>query len=238
MKNPLFLLRVILASLLFDALFFFFTALCSVIAWLVLRFSNRERFVAFALLWMKSVRWLEENLLGIRTRMEGQENLPPAPYILAAKHQSMWETLKLVLWFDNIVIVLKAQLLELPLWGPCVRSYGAIPVARSRKASDLQKMLDAARNLIAQRRPLVIFPQGTRVHPGEKKPYHRGVAVLYEELRLPVVPLILNSGEFWGRHAFLKYPGTVTVRILPLIPPGLSRDELMHRLEAALEMRV
>jgi 1-acyl-sn-glycerol-3-phosphate acyltransferase len=225
-----------LRSLIFDLFFYSWTAVASLIASLLVALKvPRPVFLAFAFFWIKSTAAAERFILGLSGELKGFDTLPPAPYIIAAKHQSAWETFKLPLWFDGAVIVLKEQLLRLPLWGPCVRLYGAIPVARSRKASDLRMMLDAATEYAKAGRPIVIFPQGTRVKPGVKKPYHRGVAVLYEHLNIPVVPLRLNSGNFWGRSAFLKSAGVITVEVLPAIPPGLPRDELMARIEAALE---
>ena len=112
-----------------------------------------------------------------------------------------------------------------------------MPVDRKGGGKALRKMVAQARRVIAEGRPLVIFPEGTRVAPGDQRPYHPGVAALYSQLDVPVVPVALNSGCFWGRRSFAKRPGTITLEFLPKIEPGLQRKEFLQRLEAAIEGR-
>jgi 1-acyl-sn-glycerol-3-phosphate acyltransferase len=166
--------------------------------------------------------------------------LPEKPFIAAVQHQSAWEAMQVPIWFPDAAIVLKQELLDVPLWGPCMNKYGAIPVQRAKKGSDIKRMLRAGETFAQQKRAIVIFPQGTRVKLGETRPYQRGVGVLYEHLNIPVVPIALNSGEYWSRKTlfgFLKIhlPGTVRVTIHPPIPAGLPRDEMMEKLQAAIE---
>jgi len=181
--------------------------------------------------WVTGAYVLEKTILGLDYKMTGQENLPAPPCIIAMQHQSEWETMKLFYWFDNPAIVLKEELLKIPLWGPAMESYGAIAVARSGKASDLKNFLKAASARAKQNRPIIIYPQGTRTPPGTHRELQRGISVLYEHLKIPVVPVALNSGDYWGREAFIKYSGVINVTIHPAIPPGLPREELMARLE-------
>jgi len=171
-------------------------------------------------------------LLGIRTRVEG--TVPKGGVLVAIKHQSMFETTEVALILDTPATVMKYELGRIPLWGRLTRVYGIIPVDRDGGAPALRKMLRAANEAKAEGRPIVIFPEGTRVAPGEKPPLEPGFAGLYRALGLPVVPVALDSGKVWPRRGFLKRPGTVTMRFGPPIPPGLPRAEVEARVHAAI----
>ena len=171
-------------------------------------------------------------LLGIRSRVEGQR--PTAPALVAAKHQSMFETLELVTLLDTPAVVMKRELAEIPLWGRLARRYGIIPVDRAGGAKALRAMLKEAGEAIAEGRPIAIFPEGTRVAPGERPPLQPGFAGLYRALNLPVIPVALDSGRLWPRRGFVKKPGIVTMRFGDPIPPGLKRDEIEARVHEAI----
>jgi 1-acyl-sn-glycerol-3-phosphate acyltransferase len=145
----------------------------------------------------------------------------------------MYETIEMLLWLDRPAVVLKRELADLPGWGWVARRYGVIPVDRTGGAAALRRMLKAAEAAIAAGRPIVIFPEGTRVAPGEQPPLQPGFAGLYRSLRLPVVPVALDSGRLWPREGF-KSPGTVTVCFGEPIPPGLSRAEIEAAVHAAI----
>jgi len=182
--------------------------------------------------WAGIYRWCVRVLLSIRTRVEGA--IPTGNVIVAGKHQSMYETLELVVLLDTPAIVMKRELADIPLWGWLAQRYGIIPVDRGAGASALRHMLRAAEEAKREGRPIVIFPEGTRVPPGERPPLQPGFAGLYRMLKLPVVPLALDSGRVWPRHAFIKNPGTVTFRFGEPIAPGLPRDEIEQRVHAAI----
>jgi len=186
--------------------------------------------------WARVHRWCARLILGIRTRVEGMP--PKGSVLVAVKHQSMYETLEIVLLLDEPALVLKRELADIPLWGRVVRRYGAIPVDRSGGAAALRRMMRAAEAAIAEGRPIVIFPEGTRVPVGAMPPLQPGFAGLYRALGLPVVPVALDSGRLWPRNAFVKRPGIVTMRFGEIVPPGLKRREveaLVHRAINALE---
>lgn len=186
--------------------------------------------------WALFHRYCATWILGIRSRLEGVR--PRGPVFYAAKHQSMYETIELVLLLDMPVPVLKQELADIPFWGWVARRYGAIPVDREGGAKTLRAMVREARQVVAAGRPLLIFPEGTRVAPGEQPPLQPGFAGLYRALGLPVVPVALNSGRLWPRGSFVKRPGIVTVRLAEPIPPGLARDAiepLVHAQINALE---
>ena len=186
----------------------------------------------WAHVWMRGNRWCAAWLLGIRTRIEGE---PPAgPALVAVKHQSMFETFEIILMLNEPAVVLKRELADIPFWGWVVRRYGVIPVVRTGGAAALRRMVRAAETAIAEGRSIVIFPEGTRVPPGEKPPLQPGFAGLYRALKLPVVPVAVDSGRLWPRHRFVKKSGLITMRFAPALPPGLSRPEI----EAAVHQAI
>ena len=188
-------------------------------------------------LWVRGVMWLLARLCGIRYEIRGRERLPPAPFIVASKHQSAWDTLIYAILLEDEAYVMKQELVWFPLFGLFLLKSGVVPVDRAGGSKALRKMVASAKRFVAERRPLVIFPEGTRTPPGSRRPYHPGVAALYRQLDVPVVPVALNSGLAWGRKAFLKKPGTIVLEFLPPIAPGLDRkaflDELQDRIETA-----
>jgi 1-acyl-sn-glycerol-3-phosphate acyltransferase len=171
-------------------------------------------------------------LLGISTRVEGE--VPRGPVLVAVKHQSMYETLEVALLLDTPATVMKSELGRIPLWGRLTRVYGMIPVDRDGGGAALRRLLRAGEEAVAEGRPIVIFPEGTRVAPGESPPLEPGFAGLYRALGLPVVPVALDSGKVWPRRSFVKRPGIVTMRFGDTIPPGLPRKEAEARVHAAI----
>jgi 1-acyl-sn-glycerol-3-phosphate acyltransferase len=195
----------------------------------------RQGVLKVALLWVNSVAWIERHVLGLDYRVIGAENKPKSgAYIVAAKHQSTFETTKLHLIFHDPAIVLKKELLKIPIWGRFLTTTGMIPIDRGAGRRAVGDMLTASQKAVAEGRPIVIFPQGTRVPAGEKRTYKSGVAALYQELGLPIVPLALNSGLFWPRSG-MKHGGTVTFSFLPPIQPGLEPEAALALLEERLE---
>ncbi len=186
-------------------------------------------------LWLHQVEWIERTFGNITYRVIGREYVPEGACIIAAKHQSAWETFKLHLLFGDPAIVLKKELLRIPIWGWYLGRSGMIPIDRAGRAKALSAMMQAAHKAADMGRKIVIFPQGTRVAVGASKPYKSGVVALYQELNLPIVPMALNSGLFWPKNSFIKKPGVITIEFLPPIPPGLPRAAMMERLESELE---
>ena len=227
-------MKLWLRSLVLNIALYGWTAfLC--IALLGTLFLSRQGMISVVRLWLRHLDWIEKHIGGIHYRVIGQENVPPGACIIASKHQSAWETFKLHLLFGDPAIVLKEELLNIPIWGWYVRRAGMIPINRGGHAQALARMMAAAHKAADAGRKIVIFPQGTRVAPGEQKSYKSGVAALYQELTLPVVPMALNSGLLWGKNSFIKKPGLITVEFLPPITPGLTRDEMMTQLRGDLE---
>lgn len=224
------MLRAVVFNLLYVAWTAFIHLLC-----LPLLLGPRSWILLCGRIWVGATLWLLRTVVGLDHRIMGAEFRPKGPAIYAVKHQSAWETLFLAPYLGHPAFVLKRELLNIPLFGWYMRKVGMIAVDRGGKASALKKMVKEAEATFAAGRSIVIFPEGTRTAPGHHKPYQPGIAALYAQLKAPVVPVALNSGLFWGRKAFLKKPGTITLQILPAIPPGLDRKAFMKRLESSIE---
>jgi 1-acyl-sn-glycerol-3-phosphate acyltransferase len=154
------------------------------------------------------------------------------------KHQSAWDTLMLPPLLGDPAVVIKRELQYVPFYGWYATRAGSIFIDRKGGAGSLRRMVASARRAIDAGRPVVIFPQGTRTAPGEPTdahPYQPGVAALYRELDVPLVPVAVNSGLYWGRRAFMKRPGRIVAQFLEPIPPGRPRREVMATLEARIE---
>lgn len=182
--------------------------------------------------WALFHRFCAAAILRIRSRVEGP--VPRGAVLVAAKHQSMFETLEVVLLLDQPAVVMKRQLADIPLFGRVTLLYGCIPVDREGGAAALRRMMRAAEGAIAEGRPIVIFPEGTRVPPGEQPPLQPGFAGLYRALRLPVAPLALDSGRLWPARGLVKRSGIVTMRFGEPIPPGLKRGEIETEVHCAI----
>ncbi len=225
-----------LRSLLFNCAFFGWTALACILA-LPALVMPRIVLVRLGWLWARGIAGLLAVLVGLRyqVRGEGGNARRKGAAIYAFKHQSAWDTLLLPLLLEDPAIILKRELLFIPLFGWYLWKTEQIAIDRRGGAAALKAMLRNARRALAGGRPLAIFPEGTRVAPGQHRPYHPGVAALYGQLELPVIPVALNSGLFWGRRSFLKKPGLMTVEFLPAIAPGLSRKAFLAELERRTE---
>src|SRR6185369_16648409 len=197
--------------------------------------APRRWVVGWARSWIVFILWWLRVTCGLTHRVVGLENLPAGPVIIACKHQSTWETMAFTLLFRNIAIVLKRELLFIPIVGWAMARAGNIAVARGDGASALRGLVRQAKAVIADGRSIVIFPEGTRVALGDNKPYQVGTAALYRQLGVPVVPMALNSGLFWGRRKWIKRPGVITLKVLAPIAPGLSRDAFMQILRERIE---
>ncbi|HEY0835574.1 MAG TPA: 1-acyl-sn-glycerol-3-phosphate acyltransferase [Azospirillum sp.] len=226
---------IFLRSLIFNVAFIVWTALmCVGLLWMLL--LPRDRMMAVVRWYLGSIAWMERTILDLHFEVRGRENLPRGgSYILAAKHQSAWETMKLHLIVDDPAVVLKRELTWIPTWGWYAKKSRMIAVDRGARGRALASLIENSKPVRDEGRPIVIFPQGTRVAPGVYRNYRVGVGVLYEHLGVPIVPVALNAGLYWPRRAFIKRPGTIVVEILPAIPAGLPRQEAMSELENRLE---
>ena len=195
----------------------------------------RSMFRRFVVTWSAGNGVLLRLIAGVRAEIRNRDNRPDGPAIIASKHQSEWEAHVFLHELDDPAYVIKKELSLVPGYGWFSRKVNMIFVDRGGHAKSLRSLVKNARKVVDQGRPIVIFPEGTRVAPGEKLPYRPGVAALYGALGLPVVPVVLNSGMHWPRGSFRRYPGTIVMEYLEPIPAGLPRKVFMERLEAAME---
>lgn len=228
-------MMVWLRSALFNLLFFSITATMAV-AILPTLLLPRHWLMRVVRFWAGLMLALLDHVCGIRLRVTGAEHLPASgPALVAAKHQSAFDTIVWLRLLPDPAYVLKRELMYLPVWGWLARKARMIAVDRAAGGVALRHLLRAGREAAAEGRQMVIFPEGTRVAPGAHVPYQPGVAALAAATGLPVLPVATDSGLCWGRRSFRKRPGTITVAVLPPLPAGLKREELMQRLETEIE---
>lgn len=183
--------------------------------------------------WSGFHHWLVRHLLGIRFEWDGR--IPDGAYLIAVKHQSMMEAVDTLHFARSPVVVMKRELTTIPLFGWVTLRYGVIGVDREAGASALRAMMTQAKAAVASGRPVIIFPEGTRVPFGASPPLQSGFAGLYRALGLPVVPVAHDVGKLWHK-GFVKRSGTVRFKVGEVIPPGLKRDEVETRVHAAINM--
>lgn len=223
-----------LRSLFFNVGWYVGTAVIAIVG-LPLLLAPRRVVIAWADVWIVFCLWWLRVTCGITHRVSGLENRPAGPVILACKHQSSWETLAFHRLFPNAATVLKRELVFIPVVGWAMARAGNIAVERGDGARALRSLLRQAKATVAEGRSVLIYPEGTRTPVGSTKPYHAGIAAVYRQLGIPVVPVALNSGLFWGRRKFIKRPGLIEVEVLPAIPPGLGREAFMATLQERIE---
>jgi len=221
-------------SLAFNVLFYLNTLIYLVIA-LPTFFLPYRAIIAVARSWARTNLVLLRLVAGVKYEVRGREKMPAGPIIVAAKHQSAWETFALVTLFDNPTFILKRELQWIPVFGWLTIKARMVPVNRGKRAQALTDMAERARIELADNRQLVIFPEGTRRPPGAEPRYKYGVAYLYGTEGVPCVPVALNSGLFWPRRSMRRVPGTVVVEFCDPIPPGLDKEEFFERLKDTIE---
>ncbi|NPU13544.1 1-acyl-sn-glycerol-3-phosphate acyltransferase [Bradyrhizobium sp. 83002] len=228
------MVSIFLRSLLFNILFY-----PNFVFWLLVALPTlampRKALLRVANWWAQSNILLMRVICNIRVEYRGAEKIPKGPLIVAAKHQSMWETISLLHFFDQPFFVLKRELLRIPLFGQYLVKANMVAIDRSSGARALKQVMRRAAEEVKHGRQFLIFPEGTRRPPGAPPDYKAGVGVIYVDCGVPCLPVALNSGLFWPRRTFLRYPGTLVVEFLDPLPPGLSRHEFMARVESVIE---
>lgn len=222
-----------LRSLAFAIIFYPGSTFCVVVS-PIFAAMGRPAQIRWTYVWARFHSWCTRWLLGIHARLEGE--IPPAPVLIAMKHEAAYETVQSFLFLDRPAPVFKEELTKIPIWGHITAVYGVVVVDRAGGAKTMRKLLAEARELQAEGRPILIYPEGTRVPHGERPPVKAGVAGLYRMLGLPVVPVAVDSGKLWPRGKFLKRAGVVTFKVGEMIPPGLPREELERRVWEAINV--
>src|SRR5712675_3734938 len=185
--------------------------------------------------WARSSIWLMRVICNIKVECRGLEKIPKGPLIVASKHQSMWETFALLQFFDAPLFIYKRELAWIPFFGWYLVKAKMIGVDRDGGMRSLMEMARRAPKEIRSGRQLIIFPEGTRTPVDAPPVYLTGVAQIYANSGVPCIPVALNSGLFWPRRTFMRYPGTLVVEFLDPLPPGLNRKEFITRIRASIE---
>jgi 1-acyl-sn-glycerol-3-phosphate acyltransferase len=222
-------------SLLFNLAFYLNTIVQMIVFTPVYFILPRKRAWFVPKFWAASGLWLQKMIAGTNVEITGQENLPDGPCIVAPKHQSLWDTIAFLPYIPDALYILKRELMWIPLFGWYVAKMRMIPIDRGKRSKALIQAVRIARERMAEKRQLIIYPEGTRRPPGAEPAYKYGIVELYARLDLPVVPIAHQAGLYWPRRKFLRHPGTIRARFLPPIEPGLSREEFQRRLVTETE---
>ena len=228
------MVSIFLRSLIYNVLFYLL-----LVFWVVVGIPTflmpRSGIMTIARYWARSSIWLMRVICKIKVEYRGLEKIPKGPLIVASKHQSMWETFALLQFFDSPLFIYKRELAWIPFFGWYLKKAEMIGVDRDGGMRSLMQMARRAPKEIRSGRQLIIFPEGTRTAVDAPPDYLTGVGQIYASSGVPCIPVALNSGLFWPRRTFMRYPGTLVVEFLDPLPPGLSRNEFLTRVAAAIE---
>lgn len=224
-----------LRSHLFNVIFYANLILWMVVCLPIYFFLPRKTAYRIPKAWALSCHWLMKTIVGTTFEIEGLENIPKSGYILAPKHQSFWDTYALLPWLDDPVYILKRELMMIPVFGWYAAKLKMIPVNRGGKGKEMMLVMQRAAEEMENGRQLIIFPEGTRRPPGAEPVYKFGIARLYRDLKVPVVPVAVHAGLFWPRRSLMRYPGHYKIHILPAVEPGLKPNVFFEKLIEDLE---
>jgi 1-acyl-sn-glycerol-3-phosphate acyltransferase len=219
-----------LRSILFNTLFYINLIVRLVVMTPIYFIVPRRTAFEIPKAWARSNHWLMKHIVGTTFEIEGLENIPETGCIFAPKHQSFWDTYALLPNLKDPVYILKRELTWIPFFGWYLMKQRMIPVNRGARGKEMLKVMDRAKLEMATGRELIIYPEGTRLPPGAEPQYRYGIARLYRDLQVPVVPVAMHPGLFWPRTTTMRYPGHFKVRILPAIEPGLDPDAFFAKL--------
>ncbi len=225
---------MVVRSLVFN-LVFYLNLIVFLVGGFMFFFTPRKWSIRALQAWARVSLWWMRIIVGTTYEVRGLENIPEGGCLLIGKHQSFWETFALLTMVDDPAIVLKRELTYIPVFGWFALKFEMIAVDRGAAASALRNMVKSAKKVLAQGRQIMIFPEGTRKAPGAEPDYKPGVVALYLSLKVPAVPFGLNSGLYWPRRKFMRYPGTIIIEFGPPIPAGLKRKEFSPVAQEAIE---
>lgn len=207
--------------------------------WFLIAFAGyimpKRHFMLFCKGWATTSMWLLTTIIGARVEVRGQHNIPSEGAIVAAKHQSAWETMALLPWLEHPTFIFKKELAYVPFFGWHLIRAGQIPVERSGNAEVIARLTARAKTALGEGRQIIIFPEGTRRPVGAPPDYKIGVAQLYRSFGAPVVPVALNAGLAWPRRKFLKRPYTIIMEFLEPIPAGMPPRTFFRQLQEKIE---
>jgi len=228
------MIKLFFRSLAFNVLFFLWTTIVVIIG-LPALFGDRRYVHNAARRWGKGTNFLLEHVVGISVEFRGRDYLRGGPHLIACKHQSLWETAMIETLVPDCTIILKRELMWIPLFGQLLLFSDMIGINRKSGKKVFTQIVEGARDRLGKGRSVWIFPEGTRRNPGDPPQYKYGVYALYHALNRPIIPVALNSGYFWGRRSFIKKPGKIILEVLPPILPGLDARRFLNTLEQVIE---
>lgn len=226
---------IFIRSLIFNILFYINLIVRMIIFTPIYFIVSRENAWFIPKNWALSNHWLMKQVVGCDFTMEGLEHIQDKACIIAPKHQSFWDAYAFVPFIPDPIYILKRELMWIPLFGWYLAKMKMIPVHRGSRTVALKSIVRGAQPAIADGRQIMIYPEGTRRSPGDEPAYKYGIAHLYYELGIPVVPIAHVAGLFWPRRKFMRYPGTIKCRVLPPIEPGLSKEAFLEKLKTVTE---
>ncbi|AYD02734.1 1-acyl-sn-glycerol-3-phosphate acyltransferase [Neorhizobium sp. NCHU2750] len=226
---------LLLRSVLFNTAFYLNTIARMIVLSPIYFVMPRKPAYAIPKAWAASCNWLMAKIVGATFEIEGLENVPEGGCIFAPKHQSAWDTVALLPYQRDPVYILKRELMWIPLFGWYAAKQKMIPVNRGARGKVMIEVMKRTREEMAAGRQLIIYPEGTRRAPGAEPEYRYGIARIYRDVKVPVVPVVAHWGLFWGRRKLIKHPGHFKVRILPAIQPGMDPDAFYAHLIDVLE---
>lgn len=226
---------IFIRSLIFNILFYINLIVRMIIFTPIYFIVSRENAWFIPKNWALSNHWLMKQVVGCDYTIEGLEHITDKACIIAPKHQSFWDAYAFVPFIPDPIYILKRELMWIPLFGWYLAKMKMIPVHRGSRTVALKSIVRGAQPAIADGRQIMIYPEGTRRSPGDEPAYKYGIAHLYYELGIPVVPIAHVAGLFWPRRKFMRYPGTIKCRVLPPIEPGLSKEAFLEKLKTITE---
>jgi 1-acyl-sn-glycerol-3-phosphate acyltransferase len=228
------MVSIFLRSLVFNVLFYLL-----LVVWMIIGIPTyimpRWAIMSIARYWARSSIWLLRVTCNVKVEYRGVDKIPKGPLIVASKHQSMWETFALLQFFDQPLFILKRELKWIPLFGWYLMKANMIGIDRTAGGRSLLQMARRAGEAVRRGRQLIIFPEGTRTAVDAPPQYKTGVAQVYVDCGVICLPVALNSGLFWPRRTFMRYPGTLVVEFLDPLPPGLLRRDFIARVSTVIE---
>jgi 1-acyl-sn-glycerol-3-phosphate acyltransferase len=223
-------------SQLFAGIWTLWTSVFGVVLIGIIALGSRPHMVRVCTrIWARGVVWLLRVIVGLTHEIDGLQNIPTNPCLIISNHQSAWETIVYLLFFPDVAIVTKKELLRIPIFGAFLKRSPMIPIDRDAGTKALRQMVDEGLRAIQQGRSVLIFPEGTRQAPGTRIEFKRGVELLYAKLDVPLLPVAMNSGEFWFPGNQSKRAGTIRVKILAAIPAGEKPQEAIKAAEYAVQ---
>lgn len=226
---------IVFRSVLFNAVFYLNLIGQMIIMTPAYFLLPRKKAYSVAKNWARSNHWLLAKIVGTTFDVEGLENAPPGSYIVAPKHQSFWDAYALLPWFDDPLYILKRELTWIPLFGWYLKKQRMVPVNRNARGKVMAAVMRQTKVEMEAGRQLIIYPEGTRRPPGAPAEYKYGIARLYRDLQVPVLPVVMHPGLFWPRRKFIRHPGHFKVRVLPPIEPGMDPDAFLAHLIEVME---